>query len=118
MMVTAKTLIESQYAGSSNTVEYTVPANSRAIIDKFTATNVDTSARTVSVHIIPSGASVDDQYLIIDAKSIPDSTTTSGAVVDLTELKGHVLEAGGKISVVASVASKIVIRASGREVKA
>lgn len=113
---TAITLIAAQYAQGSATIEYTVPSSTRTIIDKFTATNTHTSSLALSVYIVPSGKSVGAEYLIIDALSIPDSGTTSGAVTDITELKGHVLESGDEIQVFAGTTDKIVIRASGRQV--
>lgn len=114
--VTAKNLIQAQYADSSATIEYTTPSSTRTIIDKFTVTNTDTSSRTISVYIVPNGQSVDDEYLIIDALDVDDSATTAGAVKEITELKGHILESGDAIHVLGSVADKLVIRSSGREV--
>ena len=114
--VTAKALVAAQYAAASATTEYTVPSSTRTIIDKFTVTNTDSSARTLTVYLVPNGQVVGDEYMIIDALTVPDSATTSGAVLDITELKGHVLESGDTIQVLGSVASKLVIRCSGREV--
>ena len=111
MTVTAKTLIQSRYAGVVDTTEYTVPAATTTIIDKFTATNTDASARTVTVNLVAPSGSVSPANVITSAFSI-----AAGASVDLPEIKNHVLETGAFISVVASVATKVVIRASGREV--
>ena len=110
MSVTIKPIISSKYAASSLTAEYTVPSSTTTIIDKFTATNIDTTDQTVSVHLVPSGGSADNTNKIIDQKSVSTSET-----YDLTELKNHILEAGDFISVVAGAADKVVIRASGRE---
>lgn len=110
MTITAKCLIESKFAANSDHTEY--PAfTGHTIIDKFTATNTDGSSQTISVNIIPSGGSVGASNLITSALSI-----TAGASVDLPELKNHILNPGDVISCVASIASKVVIRASGREV--
>lgn len=111
MSVTAKPLIQAKYAGNSLTTEYTAPASTRTIIDKFTATNTDSGSETVSVHIVPNGGSASASNIITSALSI-----AAGASVDLPELKNHILATGDFISVVASVPSKMVIRASGREV--
>ena len=88
-----------------------MPAATKAIIDKFTATNNDASPRTVTVNLVASGGSPGASNRITSALSIP-----AGASVDLPEMKNHVLETGAFISVVASVATMVVIRASGREV--
>ena len=111
MSVTAKCLINAKYAAGSATTEYTVASNTRTIIDKFTATNTDASDRTITVYIVPTGQTAGAQYTVTSAYSI-----TAGASVDLTEMKNQILNAGDFISVAASVASKVVIRASGREV--
>lgn len=111
MSVTAKCLINAHYAGNSDTTEYTVPDNTRTIIDKFTATNTDASSQTISVNIVQLGDTLGGSNLITSALSI-----SAGATVELTELKNHILGSGDIISCKASAASKVVIRASGREV--
>lgn len=111
MTVTAKCLIEAKYAANSVTTEYTAPVSTHTIIDKFTATNTDSATRTISVHIVPSGGTAGSDNLITSALSI-----TAGASVDLPEMKNQILNAGDFIAVLASVASKVVFRASGREV--
>lgn len=111
MSVTAKCLIQSKYAANSATTEYTTPDNTRTIIDKFTATNHDAGAQTISVHLIPFGGATSDNNLIVKAKSM-----NAGETLELTDLKNHILNAGDIISVFGSTANKITIRASGREV--
>lgn len=111
MSVEAKTLIPSKYAADSASGEYTVPAGKRTIIDKFTATNTDSGAVTVTVHLVPDGGSTGNSNMIIKAKSV-----AAGATEDLTALQNQILSAGDAIVVLAGSASKMVIRASGREV--
>lgn len=111
MSVTAKTLISAKYAASGVNTEYTAPGATRVILDKFTATNTDSSARTITIHIVPNGGSVGGDNMLISAFSIP-----ANEIKDFSELQNHILNAGDYIAVVASVASKVVIRASGREV--
>lgn len=111
MSITAKALINAKYAASSVQAEYTAPSSTKTIIDKFTATNSDASARTVTIHIVPSGETEGDSNAIMRATSI-----AAGATQDFTEIKNQILNPGDFISVVASVADKVVIRASGREV--
>lgn len=111
MAVTAKVLINSKNAASSATTEYTTPVGTRTIVDSFTATNTDASARTLSVYLVPSGGSAGASNLIIKELSI-----AAGETKEVTSLQKQILAAGDVISVLASVASVVVIRASGREV--
>lgn len=111
MSVVAKPLINAKYAGSSLTTEYTCPTAKKTIIDKFTVNNTDGSTRTVSIHIVPSGDLATAANMIVNLLSL-----TTNLYQEVSEMKNQVLTAGDFISVVASVASKVVIRASGREV--
>lgn len=110
MSVTAKNLISATYASNTDHSEYTTPNNTRTIVDKFTATNQDSVARTLSINIIPSGDSVGAANLIVKTTSI-----AAGATFDSSEMKNQILSAGDIVSCVASVASMVVIRMSGRE---
>ena len=111
MTVTVKALINAKYAANALTTEYTVPSSTKTIVDKFTATNTDSGAQTISVHLVPSGGSADATNRITSLLSI-----AADASVELPEIKNQVLMTGDFISVVASVTGKVVIRASGREV--
>ena len=55
MSVTVKPLIQAKYAADFVATEYTAPVSTKAIVDKFTATNTDSGDQTISVHIVPSG---------------------------------------------------------------
>lgn len=110
-MITAKPLAQAQYAPDSVATIYAAPGNTRTIIDKFSATNTDSSSRTISVHVVQAGGSPGASNLITSAKSVG-----AGVSVDLEEMKNQILGPGDFIAVVASVASKVVVRASGREV--
>lgn len=110
MTVTVRVLIPAKQAENSQTTQYTA-SNVRAVIDKFTATNTTTSNVTLSVNLVTSGGSASSSNLIVDARTIaPDETYT------FPELVGQVLEAGGFISTIASAATSLTIRASGREI--
>lgn len=112
-IVTAKVLAEAQFGVTSPvTALYTAPAATRTIVDKMTATNIDAStARTVTVNIVPSGGSAGSDNTITSVLSIAANTA-----VDLTEIKNHILAAGDAIWVTAGTANKIVVRLSGREI--
>ena len=110
MTVTVKVLIPAKIAESAQTTQYTA-AGVTAIIDKFTATNYDTAARTLSVNLVTSGDTAGNQNLIVKTKTLQASETYT-----FPELVGHVLAPSGFISTIAGTATAINIRASGREV--
>jgi hypothetical protein len=110
MSVSVKTLISAKQAENAQTTQYTA-TNVKAIIDKFTATNTSANNVTLSVNLVASGGSPGVSNLIVDARTIaPDETYT------FPELVGQVLESGGFISTLASAATSLTIRASGREI--
>ena len=66
---------------------------------------------TISVNLVNFGGSAAASNLVIDARTIaPDETYTC------PELVGQVLEAGQFISTLASAATSLTIRCSGREI--
>ena len=110
MTVTVKVLIAAKNAESAQTTQYTA-SGVTTIIDKFTATNYDTAARTLSVNLVTSGDTAGNQNLIVKTK-----TLQAGETYTFPEIVGQVLASGGFISTIASAATTINIRASGREV--
>lgn len=110
MAVNVKVLIPAKIAENTQTTQYTA-VNVSAIIDKFTATNYSASAATLSVNLVTQFDSSGNQNLIIKNKTLLPSETYT-----FPELVGHVLQAGGFISTLASAASAINIRSSGREI--
>jgi predicted phage tail protein len=110
MAVTPKVLIPPKQAENAQTSQYTA-TNARAIIDKFTVTNTSAGNVTISVNLVTSGGTAGAANLIIDTRTIaPDETYTC------PELVGHVIEAGGFISTLASAGASLTIRCSGREI--
>jgi hypothetical protein len=110
MSVLVKTLIPSKQAEASQTTQYTA-TNCKTIIDKFTITNTNTTNVTISVNLVTSGGTAGVSNLIVDTRSVaPDETYTC------PELVGQVLEPGAFISTIASAATSLTIRASGREI--
>jgi hypothetical protein len=110
MGVSVKVLIPSKIAENSQTTQYTASGVS-AIIDKFTATNYSGSTATLSINLVTSADSAGNSNLIVKTKSLQASETYT-----FPEIVGHVLAGGGFISTLASAATSITIRASGREV--
>ena len=110
MTVTVKVLIPAKQAENTQTTQYTASL-CKTIVDKFTATNTSASVVTLSVNLVTSGGSAGASNLIVDARSIAvDETYT------FPELIGQSLESGGFISTIASAATALTIRASGREI--
>lgn len=110
MSVTPKVLINAKFATSAD--EYTAPASTTTIIDKFTATNPSaTTSYTLDIYIIPSGETAADSNKVVSAKSFAANET-----VDFSALQNQILKAGDIIRVVPSSTGVISIRCSGREV--
>jgi vancomycin resistance protein YoaR len=110
MAVNVKVLIPAKIAENTQTTQYTA-TNVSAIIDKFTATNYSASAANLSVNLVTQYDSAGNQNLIVKTK-----TLLPGETYNFPELVGHVLASNGFISTLASAASAINIRSSGREV--
>jgi hypothetical protein len=95
---------------NSQTAQYTATAV-KAIIDKVTVTNTGASNATFSVNLVTVSGSAGNSNLVIDTKTVvPDETYLC------PELVGQVLEAGSFISTIASAATTLTLRVSGREI--
>jgi hypothetical protein len=110
MTVTVKVLVPPKQMEATQTTQYTA-TNAKAIIDKATVTNTDTVNRTFSVNLVTSGGSAGNANLVID-----DRTVVPGETYLCQELVGQALESGGFISTVASAATALTLRVSGREI--
>lgn len=110
MAVTPKVLVPPLQMQAVQTTQYTATAV-KAIIDKATVTNTDTVNRTFSVNLVQSGGSATNANLIID-----DKTVVPGETYLCPELVGQTLDPGGFISTIASAATALTLRVSGREV--
>lgn len=109
MTVTSKPLIVSKYAANAETNEYT--ANGlRTIIDKFTGYNGTGGPVTLTVKLVPNGGTAGASNITVSR------AIAAGATDVFPEVPGHSLEPGGFISVLASAATSVVIRCTGREV--
>ena len=110
MTVTAKVLIPAKIAEATQTTQYTA-TNVTTIIDKFTATNYSSGAVTISVNLVTSGGTAGNDNLITKTKSLQPAE-----VYTFPEIVGQILAPSGFISTIASAATSVNIRASGREV--
>lgn len=110
MAVYVKVLIPAKIAEAAQTTQYTAQ-NVTTIIDKFTATNFDIVAATISVNLVTLGDTAGNNNVITKSKTLQANETYI-----FPELVGQVLAPGGYISTIASGATAVNIRASGREV--
>ena len=110
MTVTVRVLIPAKIAEATQVTQYTANGVT-TIIDKFTATNYNTSAATISVNLVTVSFSAGDANLITKTKTLQPTE-----VYTFPELVGQVLSPGAFISTLAGTATSINIRASGREV--
>jgi hypothetical protein len=110
MAVTPVNLIPPKQAENAQTAQYTA-TGVKAIIDKFTVTNTSAGSVNFSVNLINASGSAGDSNLIIKTRAIAVNETYT-----CPELVGQVLEAGQFISTLASAATSLTIRASGREI--
>jgi hypothetical protein len=110
MTVTVKNIIPRQYATNAQASYYTA-TNCKALIDKFTATNVSGGAETIAVNLVISGGSASAANKVLPAKTIQPGETYL-----CPEVVGQVLESSGFISIIASANSAIVISSTAREI--
>lgn len=108
MTVTATVLIPAKTAENAQTTQYT-STNVTTLIDKFTATNYSANAASISVNLVTTGNAAGNDNLIVKTK-----TLQAGETYTFPEIVGAALASGGFISTLASAASAINIRASGR----
>ena len=109
MTVQVKVLVPAKTVENTQTTQYTA-TNVTTIIDKFTATNYNTSAATISVNLVTSAGSAGNSNLITKTKTLQPAE-----VYTFPELVGQVLGNGDFISTIAGTASAINMRVSGRE---
>ena len=110
MSVNVKCLLEAKIADTAQTTQYSAPASTRTIIDKFTAYCYAVTATTFAVNVVASGGSV------AAGNCVTTKTIAPGECYLLPELVGHVLNSGDFISTLPGAATSIIIRISGREI--
>lgn len=109
-MIAFRKFVAAQQLTGSNATYYTA-TNVRAVIDKCTVTNTTAGAVTLTLDIVDAGGSAGATERIISAKSI-----AAGETYRCPEMVGHVLENGDTIQGLASAATSLTIRVSGREI--
>jgi len=110
MAVYVRVLISAKTAENTQTTQYTSTAVT-TIIDKFTATNYSATAATLSVNVVAPLDNPGNANLIVKTVTIQPGQTYL-----FPELVGQVLTPGAYVSSIASAATAINIRASGRTI--
>jgi len=111
MAVINRELIVGKRVENVQTTQYTAPADTTTIIDKFSVINTTAGNVKFSANIVDSGDSASDTNIVID-----DKTIGVGETYLCPELVGRTLEAESFISTLAGAASALTIMASGREI--
>jgi hypothetical protein len=110
-MLTAKSFVNGTNLTDAAATYYTTPASTKALIKKATFTNDHSSVVTVTINLVPSGGAAAYGNAVTKTKGLAAGETWS-----CPDVENHVMEAGGFISMVASVTEKIGVRISGYEI--
>ena len=105
-----KRLISGSQLTVAAAVYYTTPVNTVTTISAMSVTNTTGTARTVTVHLVPSGGSADATNVVCSARTVSPGETFNvfGAI-------GQTLAAGGTIQALADAATALALVASGYE---
>lgn len=111
MAVTPKVLVDPLQAAAAETNVYISPTGGKgSIIDKFTGTNTTAGAVTLTIKLVKVATVAAASNTVVNVKSLAANETYT-----FPELVGHVLNPGDFISILASAATSITVRVSGRE---
>lgn len=101
-------VLVSQQLASSETTQYTGPANSAVKIAKAVLTNTTASAVTVSVSVCKTGQTAGASNRVVSGYSL-----TAGDSLVVAQLEGQFLGPGDFISAIAGTATAVTLEASG-----
>jgi hypothetical protein len=107
--VNLKVLVPAKIVENTQTTQYT-STNATTEIGAIEVTNYSGTAATISINLVTSGDTPGNQNLVIKTKSI-----AAGATYTFPELWCQYLAPGDYISTIASAATSLNIRISGRE---
>lgn len=108
---TIKKLVAGSQIAATVTTYYTVGTNLRAVLTQVTLTNTTTTARTVDLHLIPSGGTASASNQILSDFPVPANSTKAVFVA-----VGHVMHTGDFIQAACDSASAVTLQVSGVEV--
>ena len=106
-----KRLIPGETVQASVHIGYTAPSSRTAQIHKLTFANRTSSDATITVYLVPAGASLSNDYLIANARTVPANDAWS-----CPDAEGHILQAGGTIRYVSNMPDSLNAVCSGVEV--
>lgn len=106
-LATPKVLV-SQYVATAETAQYTAAALNWVKVANATLTNPTGSAATIAVSLVKTGDTAG-----VANRVLPTYTLAAGDSLTLSELVGHFLGPGDKISAIAGTVSAIVLVVSG-----
>jgi len=90
---------------------YVAPPNTKCRVAKLTCTNTDTTAHTVTIHLVVLAGSPTVANMVTSAHALAPLETW-----EAFECEGHVLEAGGSLQAFADVGALVNIQGTGIEV--
>jgi hypothetical protein len=99
-----------QLTGTLTDSSYTVPANSYLTISAATLNNTSATARTVTIHDIPSGGSAINANQVATTITVPPA---GSAPTVLSGLIGQTILAGGRLQMLADASSAVTPKVSG-----
>ena len=110
MQRTPKRFIPGSQLTAAAVVYYTAPVNTASTISAMSVTNTTGVARTVTVHLVPSGGAAGVTNSVCSARIVSPNETFNvfGAI-------GQTLAAGGTIQALADAATALTLVASGYE---
>lgn len=104
-------LFDTQFAPAADTSMFASDAvGSGTIIDKFTATNTDSSNHAISVRLVPPSETPTGT----DFTVVVEKVLAAGQTYLFPEIVGQMLAPGGAIWMQADAANVLVVRANGR----
>lgn len=105
-----KQLCPGAQLGTAAGVLYTVPANTLTTISAATLTNSTATARTATMHLVPSGGAPGPANMILSARTI-----SPGESYNVAQAIGQTIPAGATIQALADAAAAVTLVASGYE---
>lgn len=110
MQRTPKRLIDGSQLTTGAVTYYTTPINTTTTISAMSVTNTTGTARTVTVHLVPSAGSAGASNAVCSARTVAPGETFNvfGAI-------GQTVPAGGTIQALADAATALTLVASGYE---
>lgn len=109
MATNYKVLGQAALTAETDTDIYTVPASTEAVVSTLTICNIDTSANTFRVAVVPSGETLSNKHY-----TAYDTSVSASDSVNITI--GMTLSAGDKIKGYSGASSTISMTAFGSEI--